>query len=99
MNKLLSSFISWFKKPIYNDLGRDEACSIIERFVGRSSHDDYEWRDFLDHESRDPNIEKARREIVEIAASHYSGGKYGFCDPEGIKKIVAIAKTLRQHSE
>lgn len=104
IGKTVNRLANWLSSFAYSKLSRKEARLIIERFLNDQSHDDYEWRDFLDSASRDPAIENARLEIWSIFEKHHNPHKRVFCDTAGMGKIREVANSLKgteekQHSD
>jgi hypothetical protein len=73
-----------------------EVADLIDRFLdGRVAHP-YEWDDFLSVRDRTPEVERLRREIIDVGNAHPAGSRNEWCDPEGMRGLREIAERLRR---
>lgn len=72
-----------------------EASNLIERFV-TGDIDNYEWDEFTNSTIRDAVIEKVRDECVFVRDNYPSRNPCEYCNEEGTRKLLELAKKLRE---
>ena len=69
-----------------------EVADLIDRFL-RGEVGPYEWDDFISIRSRDPRIERVRRECLEIPDRYPT--ESGYCNDAGVARLRELASSLR----
>jgi hypothetical protein len=77
---------------------RLEAAQVIELFVAGTSSDPWDWDDFTSVRYKDPVVEEARRECLEVF-DRFPGPEGHYCNDEGMKYLLSIAQRLRAYRE
>lgn len=89
----LFTFLTWRTKKT-NKRTAEEVATYIENFVNGTGKD-WDWDDFISCPIADDELDAIRIKCSQVQDDYPSGGK-GWCNEEGVRVMLALAKRLRE---